>query len=256
MPRALSRLQGRDTPRKTIFISLDTVCANRLSTLGSTRCVTPRLDQIAAESALFTQAYTTDIPTQPSHTAMFTGRYGATTGIVSHFHEAAQLDIATPWMPSIFQAAGCRTGAVDHLFAMKEWFIRGYDDYMAPPGRSRSPASMVNGLAFSWLDDHADEDFFFFLHYWDAHIPYVPAGALPHPAHVALTAPHRSRRDEPAAEPAVLSPLQAQPVRPSGPDPEPRLHRRPPLRRGRVARPRARPPVRPPGGARRSSMTA
>jgi arylsulfatase A-like enzyme len=159
---------------KTLFISLDTVCANRLSTLGATRCATPSLDQIAAESALFTQAYATDIPTQPSHTALFTGRSGARTGIVSHFHPPAMLDESVPWLPSIFHDQGRRTGAVDHLFAMKEWFVRGYEDYMIPPGRSRSPASVVNELAFPWLDEHAGDDFFLFLHYWDAHIPYVP----------------------------------------------------------------------------------
>jgi arylsulfatase A-like enzyme len=159
---------------KALFISLDTVGADRLSTLGATRCTTPSLDQIAAESALFTQAYATDIPTQPSHTALFTGRSGARTGIVSHFHPPAMLDESVPWLPSIFRDQGGRTGAVDHLFAMKEWFVRGYDDYMIPPGRSRSPASMVNELAFPWLDEHASDDFFLFLHYWDAHIPYVP----------------------------------------------------------------------------------
>ena len=72
------------------------------------------------------------------------------------------------------QQRGCRTGAVDHLFAMKEWFISGYEDYMVPPGRSRSPASVVNQMAFPWLEDQGREDFFLFLHYWDAHIPYVP----------------------------------------------------------------------------------
>jgi arylsulfatase len=160
-------------PRKTIVVSLDTAGANRLSRLSSAGC-TPSLDQIAAESALFTQAFATDIPTQPSHTAVFTGCYGATTGIVSHFHGPAQLNTATSWLPSMFQAAGCRTAAVDHLFVMKDWFIRGYDDYVVPPGRSRSPASMVNDLAFPWLDAHAYDDFFLFLHYWDAHIPYLP----------------------------------------------------------------------------------
>jgi arylsulfatase A-like enzyme len=69
---------------------------------------------------------------------------------------------------------GCRTGAVDHLFSMKEWFIRGYEDYLVPPGRSRSPGSVINEMAFPWLDEHASEDFFLFLHFWDAHIPYVP----------------------------------------------------------------------------------
>ena len=178
------------------------MCANRLSTLGSTRCATPSLDQIAAEAALFTQAYATDIPTQPSHTAVFTGCYGANTGIVSHFHPPSQLDAATAWMPSIFQGEGCRTGAVDHLFVMKEWFVRGYTDYMVPPGRSRSPASMVNDLAFPWLDEHANEDFFLFLHYWDAHIPYVPA----EPFRSRHTWESRRRED-----PDVMSRLQSRP---------------------------------------------
>jgi arylsulfatase A-like enzyme len=159
---------------KTLFISLDTVCADRLSTFGCTRVSTPNLDALAAEGALFTQAYASDIPTQPSHNAVFTGRFGINTGIVSHFHPPAMLPEEVPWLPSIFQAQGCHTGAVDHLFAMKEWFIRGYEDYMVPPGRSRSPASVINDMAFPWLSEHSEEDFYLFLHYWDAHIPYVP----------------------------------------------------------------------------------
>jgi arylsulfatase A-like enzyme len=145
-----------------------------LATLGSNRVATPNLDQLAAESALFTQAYATDIPTQPSHTAMFTGRHGVSTGIVSHFHPPAMLAEGVAWLPAEFQRRGHHTGAVDHLFAMKEWFIRGYDDYLVPPGRSRSPASVINGIAFPWLEAYCQEDFFLFLHYWDAHIPYVP----------------------------------------------------------------------------------
>ncbi|MBV9659577.1 MAG: sulfatase-like hydrolase/transferase [Acidimicrobiales bacterium] len=159
---------------KTIFISLDTLCADRLSCLGGTRVPTPNLDTLASGSALFTNAFASDIPTQPSHTSVFTGRYGINTGIVSHFHPPAALSEAPAWLPSVFQGLGHRTGAVDHLFTMKDWFIRGYDDYMVPEGRSRSPASVINELAFPWLDEHRHDDFFLFLHYWDAHIPYVP----------------------------------------------------------------------------------
>lgn len=159
---------------KAIFISMDTVSADRLSCLGPGKVHTPHLDSFAAEGALFSQAFASDIPTQPSHTAMFTGRFGVTTGIVSHFHPPAQLGEDVPWLPSILREQGCHTAAVDHLFAMKDWFIRGYDDYMAPPGRSRAPAAVVNDLAFPWLQKHYEEDFFLFLHYWDAHIPYLP----------------------------------------------------------------------------------
>ncbi len=157
-----------------IFCSLDTLRADRLSCLGHSRGLTPNLDRIASEGALFSQTYAGDIPTQPSHTALFTGTFGVNTGIVSHFHPASYLEEDTLWLPSELRRNGYTTGAVDHLFAMKDWFIRGYDDYMPPPGRSRSPGSVINDIGFPWITDHADESFFLFLHFWDAHIPYLP----------------------------------------------------------------------------------
>lgn len=153
---------------------MDTVRADRLSCLGYDRDTTPNLDRLASEGALFTNAFAGDIPTQPSHTAVFTGRHGINSSIVSHFWPPASLAASIPWLPSILQAMGRPTGAVDHLFTMKEWFVRGYDDYLTPPGRSRSPAEVINEIAFPWIADHARDDFFLFLHYWDAHIPYVP----------------------------------------------------------------------------------
>jgi len=157
-----------------IFCSLDTLRADRLSSLGHGRGLTPNLDRIASEGALFSQAYSSDIPTQPSHTALFTGQFGVSTGIVSHFHPDALLEGDTRWLPTLMRRRGFATGAVDHLFAMKGWFKRGYHDYMPPPGRSRSPGSEINDIAFPWISEHADEDFFLFLHFWDAHIPYLP----------------------------------------------------------------------------------
>ena len=157
-----------------IICSLDTLRADHLSCLGNGRGLTPNLDRIASEGALFSQAYATDIPTQPSHTALFTGKFGINSGIVSHFHPAAYLPEETPWLPSMLRRNGYVTGAVDHLFAMKDWFIRGYDDYMPPPGRSRSPGSVINGIGLPWVSEHKEQDFFLFLHFWDAHIPYVP----------------------------------------------------------------------------------
>jgi arylsulfatase A-like enzyme len=159
---------------KVIFISLDTVGAGRLSLFGGDRVATPNLARLAERGAVFSRAFASDIPTQPSHTAVFTGRYGVTTGIVSHFHPPATLDESVAWLPSLMRDEGRPTGAVDHLFSMKDWFIRGYDDYMVPPGRSRSPGSVINDLGMPWIEAHARDDFFLFLHFWDAHIPYVP----------------------------------------------------------------------------------
>ena len=93
---------------------------------------------------------------------------------MSHFHPAAYLPEETLWLPSMLRRNGHVTGAVDHLFAMKDWFIRGYDDYMPPPGRSRSPGSVINSIGLPWVTEHKEQEFFLFLHFWDAHIPYVP----------------------------------------------------------------------------------
>lgn len=190
---------------KTIFISLDTVCADRLSGFGGKQVSTPNIDALAADGALFSQAFACDIPTQPSHTSVFTGRVGIDTGIVSHFHPPAHLSEEIPWLPSIFRRVGCRTAAVDHLFSMKEWFIRGYDDYLVPPGRSRSPGSVINELGMPWISSHRHDDFFLFLHYWDAHIPYVPPE------------PYKTRFTEPlldSIDPFVMMKIRSRPSYP------------------------------------------
>jgi arylsulfatase len=188
-----------------IFISMDTLRGDRLGCLGYGRGLTPNLDRIASEGTLFTQAFASDIPTQPSHTSIFTGRYGINTGIVSHFHPESRLDEEIEWLPSLLQSEGYATGAVDHLFAMKDWFVWGYKDYMPPAGRSRAPGETILDVGLPWLDVHRGEDLFLFLHFWDAHIPYVP----PSPFKERFTAESRMRID-----PLISERLQARPSYP------------------------------------------
>ncbi len=156
-----------------IFISMDTLRSDRLGCLGHERGLTPNLDRIAGEGSLFTNAFASDIPTQPSHTAIFTGKFGSRP-------ISCRISIRRPaWTPT---SRGCRrsfatptsNGRGHHLFAMKDWFLRGYTDYMPPPGRSRSPGSVIVDMGTQWLDEHRKEAFFLFLHFWDPHTPYLP----------------------------------------------------------------------------------
>src|SRR6185437_10354738 len=66
-------VERRGGNMNVIFISMDTLRADHLGCLGYERMLTPNLDRIAREGALFTNAFASDIPTQPSHTAIFTG---------------------------------------------------------------------------------------------------------------------------------------------------------------------------------------
>ncbi|MFE5317622.1 sulfatase [Paenibacillus sp. NPDC056579] len=160
---------------KIIMISLDTLRADRLGCYGYTKPTSPHIDRIASEGVLMERAYAADIPTEVAHTAIFTGKIGLTTGVVSHGSDLSYLPKSVEWLPSKLKAAGFKTCAVDNLYNLKEWFARGYQCYLNSSGKKRwIDGRTVNDLALPWIREHKDDDFFLFLHYWDAHTPYLP----------------------------------------------------------------------------------
>jgi len=160
---------------KIVLVSLDTLRASRLGCYGYGKPTSPHLDRIAREGVLFEKAFAADIPTEVAHTDVFTGKVGLATGVVSHGSELAHLPKPTEWLPALLRAAGFTTAAVDNLYQLKEWFARGYRYYINSAGGTRwIDGRTVNELALPWLEAHKSEPFFLFLHYWDAHTPYLP----------------------------------------------------------------------------------
>lgn len=160
---------------KIIMISLDTTRADHLGCYGYPRPTSPSLDRMAAQGVLFDQAIAADIPTEVAHTAVFTGQVGLSTGVVSHGSESSFLPKSHAWLPRLLRDAGYTTAAVDNLYQLKEWFARGYQYYVNTSGRQRwIDGRTVTDRAKAWLREHRAEDFFLFMHYWDAHTPYLP----------------------------------------------------------------------------------
>ena len=160
---------------KIIMISLDTTRADRLGCYGYSLPTTPYLDGIAANGVLFENAFASDIPTEVAHTSMFTGRVGLSTGVVSHGSSLSHLPKTVLWLPDMLRRAGYTTGAVDNMYQLKEWFARGYQYYVNSVGQERFiDGRTVTDKAKAWISQHRQEDFFLFLHYWDAHTPYLP----------------------------------------------------------------------------------
>jgi arylsulfatase len=160
---------------KIIMVSLDTLRADRLGCYGYGKPTSPYMDRIAAEGVLMERAYAADIPTEVAHSAIFTGKLGLTTGLVSHGSELTHLSKSVDWLPTMLKASGFLTGAVDNMYNLKEWFARGYRHYINSSGKKRwIDGQTVNELALPWIKANKDEDFFLFLHYWDAHTPYLP----------------------------------------------------------------------------------
>lgn len=158
-----------------VFISMDTMRASRLGCYGYEKPTSPYMDQIAEQGVLFERAYAADIPTEVAHTGIFTGKVGLRTGVVSHGSPLTQLPKKESWLPSLLQNQGFTTAAVDNLYQLKEWFARGYRYYINSVQKTRSiDGKSVNELAFKWIREHKEDDFFLFLHYWDPHTPYQP----------------------------------------------------------------------------------
>lgn len=198
-----------------IFVVLDTVRADRVSSLGYERETTPNLDAFAAEATTYTDAVAHAPWSVPSHASLFTGEYPTTHDATT----AKPILTAGPTLPELLSKAGYET----YAFSANEYvrpatgFGRGFDEFHTPwptepsiladllapavhsitsTPRLRRPIERVfNGLRESdsvtsdlpspvedgLLETTADilgrtdEPFFFFANLIDAHLPRSPA---------------------------------------------------------------------------------
>ena len=182
-----STLAALAAPPNVILITLDTVRADRMGFLGSKLGLTPNLDTLARESAVFTHAYSQVPLTAPSHATILTGTY-------PQFHQVNDFQVPLaqdlPYAPAILRARGYRTSAfvgamvLDPHAGFARGFDRGFDTYdagfhQAHPGEDRYYSSERRGSevvahALAWLNQHPQGPFFMWLHLYDAHDPYDP----------------------------------------------------------------------------------
>jgi len=160
-----------------ILFSLDTLRADRLSCYGHTRCVSPHLDRVAAQGALFTEFFGPHIPTYPGHTTLLTGRDLYAHQITGQSGTPG-LSPDIPTLAELLAARGYFTAAADTL---GRWFRRGFERIETYSWDRSHPkewrkAEAVNVAALKVIDAAAAQDrpFFLFLHYWDPHTPYLP----------------------------------------------------------------------------------
>ncbi len=160
---------------KVLLIVIDTLRADHLHCYGYKKETSPNIDRLAREGVIFYHAYANGIPTTPAFTTIFTGLHSLTHRVVSHGGEET-LPGGILLLSEILGANGFRTCAIDNLYSIKPYFAKGYEYYINP--RSKSPhliqAEEINREAIRWMEEHREEEFFLFLHYWDPHTPYLP----------------------------------------------------------------------------------
>ena len=170
-----------------IVITLDTTRADRMGFLGSKRGLTPHLDALARQSAVFTHAYSQAPLTPVSHATIFTGTY-------PQFHQVLDFPMPLvkelPFAPDILRAHGYHTAAFIGSLALDPaggapGFDRGFDTYFADfhsrefrekdryKTVERRGAEVV-AHALAWLNEHPQGPFFLWVHLYDPHDPYDP----------------------------------------------------------------------------------
>ena len=167
--------------QNVLFISIDSLRADRLGCYGNSRATSPTLDRLAREGVRFSNTMSTTSWTLPSHMSMMTGRYVLDHGVLD---DSDRLSDSVPTLAEQLKAKGLTTGGiVSMLFLGSRYgFNRGFDDYddHSIPSADEydalhdEPAPKVTALATKWLQQHAHQPFFLFLHFWDVHYDYVP----------------------------------------------------------------------------------
>jgi choline-sulfatase len=174
-------------PRNVILITLDTTRADRMGFLGSKRGLTPNLDALAKQSAIFSHAYSQVPLTTPSHATILSGTYPQ----FNHLQDMGDpLGKDLPYLPDILRRHGYHTAAfvgsqiLDPKSAAATGFDRGFEVYDAgfhsrAPGEDRYQsverrATVVVAHAIDWLNRNQRGSFFLWVHLYDPHDPYDP----------------------------------------------------------------------------------
>ncbi|UCC30866.1 MAG: sulfatase-like hydrolase/transferase [Phycisphaerales bacterium] len=165
-----------------VLVSIDTCRPDYLGCYGYQRKTTPNIDAIAQEGILFENVITPIPNTLPAHCSMLTGTVPPYHGV--HDNHNYRLPKSNVTLAEAMREHGYTTAGFVSSFVLDSQFglDQGFDTYDDDVGEGVGTARVLNerranavsGVASAWLEEHADERFFLFLHYFDPHSPYDP----------------------------------------------------------------------------------
>ncbi len=192
--------QAVHTNANLIIVVLDAARADHVGCYGYPRDTTPNMDLLARESVLFNSHYCQIPFTVPSTASLFTGQYPDTHWVIypAWEHEEPQETMAAVMKERGFATAlFSSTPCASPVMGVGTHFEEAYSRTKHPEaGPGFSPESLL--LQFrAWLDDHAGERFFAYVHFIPPHSPYEQPGDM-----TALFAD----ADPPGYDPAAFTP--------------------------------------------------
>jgi len=185
-----------DGKLNVVLITLDTTRADALGSYGQRRPITPNLDRLAAEGTQFQQCVSSAPSTLPSHATLFTGRHPFVHGVRSNAGYVLADENTT--LAEILSAHGYRTSAeiAAPVIGGHTQLGQGFDSYRdlefedvqrktiyVKDGEedkavevNEREADDITQFGLRFIKENRNENFFLWLHYFDAHQPYSPPG--------------------------------------------------------------------------------
>jgi len=181
-----------------LLISIDTLRADRVGAYGATSGATPRLDALAKQSLVLDDLTANAPYTLPAHASLFSGQFPSVHGVETQ--ERLLAPNRSPVLARILARHGYRTQAFTSAgFLIPDFgFHAGFDgfsivDPLRHPGsdyfrefRETYPAQSFAGMESTpgvervqrWIESHAAEPFFLFVHTYEVHDYDPPPGTL------------------------------------------------------------------------------
>ncbi|HMA54182.1 MAG TPA: sulfatase-like hydrolase/transferase [Acidobacteriota bacterium] len=184
VPSCSSKAPADASGMNLLVITLDTTRADALGLYGDPHAVSPRIDELGRTGLVFEACYTPVPLTLPAHCSLFTGRYPVAHQVRNN--GTYVLPPSERTLAAVLKDRGYETAAFVASFTVASKFGlgRGFDLYdedfetgtVIVDYTAEIPADRVTGKFTRWLDRRTGGKFFSWIHFYDAHAPYVPHG--------------------------------------------------------------------------------
>lgn len=175
LPFQARRVSAQSSRPNFVVIVLDTARRDHLSCYGYERDTTPFLRELANESRVYQNAYSTSCWTVPSHASLFTGLYPTSHATT---WENCRLDGRLTTIAELLQRNGYRTAGIceNPILNAGLGFTKGFQSYSILPQLPQDPESPAVRRLSQEISAAGDQPFFIFANLVGPHDPYSTSG--------------------------------------------------------------------------------
>lgn len=160
-------------PKIVILILLDTLRWDHTSAYGYKRDTTPAIDNLATNSAVYRNCYSTTSWTLPAHVSLFSGKSLSQHKVIA---PGIKIPYEYPLLSEFLQNKNYITAAYTGggFISGELGFARGFTEYSNNPGNiltDRSPEMVLKRFK-DFMDRYKGNNMFIFLHSYQIHTPY------------------------------------------------------------------------------------